>query len=210
MDEAMVSDSLVRPQCAPPPSAPLPTGGGEGGGSPPDALLHAPGAAELPGPWYVCLTKPRQEAYAVLKLREQGYEIYLPLLESWARRAGHWTRKQSVMFPRYVFVRPARPSQGVWAIRSTPGVTSLVRFGPVLAFLSHERLAALQALVTARAAATPHQPLQPGQQVVFASGPLQGLSGIVSAVASERVTVLMALLGQDQRVSASADHLILA
>ena len=158
----------------------------------------------------MCLTKPRQEAYAVMKLREQGYELYLPLLESWARRAGHWTRKQSVMFPRYVFVRPTRPTQGVWAIRSTPGVTTLVRFGPVLALLSHERLAALQARVAARAAATPQQPLQAGQRVVFASGPLQGLSGIVSAVASERVSVLMTLLGQEQHVSAPADHLTLA
>lgn len=161
-------------------------------------------------PWYVCLTKPRQEAYAVTKLREQGYELYLPVLESWARRAGQWTRKQSVMFPRYVFVRPSRPSQGVWAVRRTPGVTSLVRFGPVLALLSHERLAALQALLAERAAASPQQPLQPGQQVVFASGPLQGLSGIISNVVAERVTVLMRLLGQVQQVLAPVDQLALA
>ncbi len=161
-------------------------------------------------PWYVCLTKPRQEAYAVSKLLEQGYELYLPLLESWARRAGCWTQKQTVMFPRYAFVRPRQLGQSVAAVRSTPGVTSLVRFGPVLAHLSHERLAALQALLASRAAAAPQQPLQPGQQVVFASGPLQGLSGIVSAVAAERVTVLMTLLGQEQRVAGPADNLALA
>ena len=172
-------------------------------------FLADPGEQPL-SPWYVCLTKPRQEAYAVSKLREQGYEVYLPLLEGWARRGGRWTKKQSVMFPRYAFVRPRRLGQSVAAIRSTPGVTSLVRFGPVLAHLSHERLAALQALLAARAAAAPQQPLQPGQQVVFASGPLQGLSGIVSAVAAERVTVLMTLLGQEQRVAGPANNLALA
>jgi len=167
-------------------------------------------AADTLGPWYVCLTKPRQEAFAASKLQEQGYELYLPQLENWARRAGCWTKKQSVMFPRYAFVRPTRPSQGVWAIRSTPGVTTLVKFGPVLACVSHERLAALQALLAERAAAAPQQPLQPGQQVVFASGPLQGLSGLVSDVAAERVTVLMTLLGQEQRVAGPADQLALA
>jgi transcriptional antiterminator RfaH len=177
----------------------------------PPMAESAPAASYLAlQPWYVCLTKPRQEAYAVLKLREQGYEVVLPMLHSWTRQAGRWARKQSVMFPRYAFVRPARPSQGVWAVRSTPGVTTLVKFGPVLACMRPDRLAALQSILAERAAALPQQPLQPGQQVVFATGPLQGLSGIISDVASERVTVLMALLGQDQRVSARTNELVLA
>lgn len=175
------------------------------------ASLAAPNAqmADKARPWYVCLTKPRQEAYALAKLREQGYELYLPMLESWARRAGHWTRKQSVMFPRYIFVRPGRPNQGVWAVRSTPGVTALVSFGPVLAVLSHEQMAALQALLADRAAATTQQPLKAGEQVVFASGPLEGLRGIISNVAAERVTVLMRLLGQHQQLLTPVDQLAL-
>ena len=183
--------------------------------APDQGTLLAPASASVQSadpasPWYVCLTKPRQEAYASLKLREQGYELYLPVLESWARRGGRWTKKQSVMFPRYAFVRPSRPTQGVWPVRSTPGVATLVKFGPVLACLSQEKMAALQALLAARAAAQPGQPLQVGQQVVFASGPLQGLSGIVSSVASERVSVLMTLLGQDHTVVAPANDLAVA
>ena len=176
----------------------------------PRAVESIPGATAGGGPWYVCLTKPRQEAFALSKLQEQGYELYLPQMESWARRAGRWVHKKSVLFPRYAFVRPSRPSQGVSAIRSTPGVSTLVKFGPVLACLSHERLSALQALLAERAAAAPQQPLQAGQQVVFASGPLRGWGGLVSDVAAERVTVLMTLLGQEQRVSGPAHNLVLA
>ncbi len=180
-------------------------------------LGHVPAAtcqppappSAAPSVWYVCLTKPRQEAYAALKLQEQGYELYLPLLESWARRAGRWTKKQSVMFPRYAFVRPSRPTQGVWPIRSTPGVSTLVKFGPILASLSPEKLEALQRVLAARAAAQPGQPLQTSQQVVFVSGPLKGLSGIISSVAAERVTVLMTLLGQNQTVVAPTNDLAL-
>ena len=152
------------------------------------------------GPWYVCLTKPRQEAYAVSKLQEQDFDVYLPLHESWVRTARQWRKKQSVMFPRYAFVRPTRAGQSVGPVRSTPGVTCMVKFGPVLATLAAQRLAALQQAVALRSLSVPSQPFVPGQHVLFASGPLAGLEGIVSSVAAQRVTVLMQLLGQDQNV----------
>lgn len=205
MNEALYRDaSAPGPGALPGAGALLPLG---------NPLTLGPASVPDPGPgspWYVCLTKPRQEAYAALKLQEQGYELYLPLLESWARRAGRWTKKQSIMFPRYAFVRPSRPTQGVWPVRSTPGVSTLVKFGPVLACLSPDKVAALQALLAAQAATRPGQPLQTGQAVVFASGPLKGMNGIISNVAAERVTVLMTLLGQDQSVTAPADDLALA
>ncbi len=170
-------------------------------------LGPSPGAADfaigtLPSSaWYVCMTKPRQEAYAVSKLQEQGYQVYMPQMASWVRRAGQWRQQHKPMFPRYAFVRPEHAGQAIGPVRSTPGVTCMVRFGVVLAGLADARLAALRQVVDARNACLPQQPFVPGQQVVFAAGPLAGLQGIVSSVATERVTVLMQLLGQDQTVA---------
>jgi transcriptional antiterminator RfaH len=161
-------------------------------------------------PWYVCVTKARQEAFAASKLVEQGYELYLPMLESWVRRGGAWRRQQTVMFPRYAFVRPAAPEQAVSPIRSTPGVTGLVSFGPKLACMSEDRLDALRKLVAARAACLPEQPLAPGTRVVLAAGPLAGMTGIVSSVAAERVSVMMSLLGREQAVAVRGEQLALA
>jgi transcriptional antiterminator RfaH len=146
------------------------------------------------------MTRPRQEAYALAKLQEQGYHVYLPLLTTWVRRSGQWCRQHKPMFPRYAFVRPAHAGQAIGPVRSTPGVTCMVRFGVVLAGLADARLAALRQVVDARNACLPQQPFAAGQHVLFASGPLAGLQGIVSSVAAERVTVLMQLLGQDQAV----------
>ena len=173
------------------------------------------GAAEAqpaaPGQrWYVCVTKPRQEHYAASKLQEQGYEFYLPLLDTWVRAAGAWHKKQSIMFPRYGFVRPAHAGQAIGPVRCTPGVTSLVNFGHVLAYLSEERMQALRALVAARSATMPEQPFEAGQQVVFCAGPLKGASGIVSGVAAERVMVLMSLLGREQTVAVKGNDLVCA
>jgi len=164
----------------------------------------------MESPWFVCLTKPRQERVAQLNLQEQGYEVYLPLLSSWQHRAGEWHRTESIMFPRYAFVRPGRLDQSISPVRSTPGVSGLVRFGHVLGCLTPGRVEALRQLVDARALALPDQPFAAGAQVIFSSGPLKGLSGLVSSVAAERVMVMMSLLGREKLVAVPANQLTLA
>jgi len=160
-------------------------------------------------PWYVCLTKPRQENIALQNLLDQGYDTYLPQLQQWVRQGGQWGPRQSVMFPRYVFVRPGCAGQAVGPVRSTPGVSTLVSFGHILACMREERLIALRELVAARSAAAPQQPFLAGTAVVFCAGPLKGASGIVSGVAAERVQVLMNLLGQDHKLLVSTRDLAL-
>ncbi len=189
------------------------------------AAAGAPGAAATPatfedagpGPansprrdWYVFLSKPRQEAYASSKLLEQGYEVFVPTLRSWQRNAAGWTNKDMAMFPRYGFVRPQLPSQAIGRVRSTPGISTLVSFGHVLACMPADRLDALRALVAAHAAALPQQPFSAGSAVVFCAGPLKGATGIVSTVAAERVQVLMTLLGQQQKILVPKRDLALA
>jgi len=160
--------------------------------------------------WYVCITKPRREHHAVLKLREQGYEVYLPRLTVWTRHKGAWQRREQIMFPRYLFLRCARPGQGLAAIRNTPGVTGLVRFGLEPATIDAVTLDAIRALERQQALDpdTQANPFQVGARVTLADGPLKGLTGIVSRVARERVVVLLALLGGEQPVTVPVDQLV--
>lgn len=160
--------------------------------------------------WYVCHTKPRQEVLAQARLEDQGYEVYLPQLTRWVRHSRGWQQSRSALFPRYAFVRPTLPGQSLAPVRSTPGVSTLVSFGPQLARMSVQRLQALRELMTQAEAAGPQQPLSAGMHVLFASGPLKGLVGIVSSVADERVMVLFTLLGTPQEVAVPLDHLACA
>jgi transcriptional antiterminator RfaH len=162
------------------------------------------------GGWYVCHTKPRQEAVAQARLQEQGYQVYLPELTRWVRHARGWQRSRSALFPRYAFVRPGQPGQSIAPVRSTPGVTTLVSFGHQLAQLSAQRLERLRELMIHAEAAGPQQPFSEGMNVFFSSGPLKGMSGIVSSVADERVTVLFTLLGRQQSVAVPLQHLAVA
>lgn len=157
----------------------------------------------LAPPWYVCLTKPRGEAQAQLHLSEQGYEVYLPRLCLWRRSRGQWVRREQAMFPRYLFLRLGHASHGLSPVRSTPGVSSLVRFGERPATLDHATVLAIRDVEQQRRSFIDQQstPFRAGDCVIISEGPLRGLQGIVSAVASERVAVLMSLLGRDQTLN---------
>ncbi|MEF8721826.1 transcription termination/antitermination protein NusG [Candidatus Accumulibacter phosphatis] len=171
-------------------------------------------AANLPPvtPWYVCLTKPRREALAVRKLEEQGYEVFLPMLTHWEKTRAGWAKRQQVMFPRYGFVRCARPEQSIGPIRSTPGVSGLVSFGVLPAILDDGTLAAIRSLAERQARKVEEKvnPFQAGDSVEVAAGPLKGMSGIVSAVAEERVTIMLGLLGREKPVAVPVGQVTLA
>lgn len=160
--------------------------------------------------WFVCMTKPRQEAKAVAKLQEQGYEVYLPILALWERKKEAWCKHEQVMFPRYCFVRCGINGQSIAPIRSTPGVTSLVRFGIEVATLSEAAVAAIRDMVEQRGREPPTMPFKAGMSVVVSDGPLKGLAGLVSDVAKERVAVMLTLLGREKRIVFPVDHLATA
>ena len=75
------------------------------------------------------MTKPRMEIEAKANLLQQGYEVYLPIWVDLLRRSNNWQKVQSAMFPRYLFVKPAYAEHAISPIRSTRGVSQLVRFG---------------------------------------------------------------------------------
>lgn len=154
-------------------------------------------------PWYVAHTKPRQEAVAERNLQRQGFVTYLPRHTSWKKRRGAWLRVQAACFPRYLFFSPGNVRQGLDTVRSTIGVSALVRFGMAPATIGADVLAALHELEQRRnatAEAPGASPFVAGAAVCVDSGPLAGLVGIVAESSHERVAVMLSLLGREKRV----------
>lgn len=177
--------------------------------------------------WYVAYTKPRQEHDAVQHLKRQGFHTYLPLYKAVqkspkaapassactgqqpASQDSQAVRARIVyqpMFPRYVFLRPARPQQSLATVRSTRGVNNLVRFGPELATLQPDTLDAIQLLEQQRNEA-PLQaisPFQPGKRVRLREPGLNTLEGLVHSISAKRVTILLQILGRQKTLR--VDH----
>jgi len=78
-------------------------------------------------PWHAVLCKPRREALAEANLRRQGFEVYLPRMLGLRRRAGRWEETVEPLFPRYLFLNEGECGRGLAPVRSTPGVSDLVR-----------------------------------------------------------------------------------
>ncbi|MDD2919620.1 transcription termination/antitermination NusG family protein [Rhodoferax sp.] len=156
--------------------------------------------------WYLVYTKPKQESIALLNLQQQGFHAYLPLYKNFKNSPGTSYLGFEVMFPRYVFFRPASAAQSIASVRSTRGVMSLVRFGHEPALVKNVTVRAIQQFEQQRnnAELADISPLQPGTAVRFKHSALKGIQGLVKSVSSKRVAVLLELLGQDQLVH--VDH----
>ncbi len=163
-------------------------------------------------PWYVVMTKVRQEQLASDNLVRQGYVVYLPRLKILRRLRGRQQAKLEPLFPRYLFVQPGSNAHSIAPVRSTLGVTGVVRFGQTPAILGAQTLHSLRAFEAEQNAAPDAaiSPIQCGRRVRVAEGPLTGMEGLVSVVAHERVVILMHLLGEETRVSLSPHQLQLA
>jgi len=167
--------------------------------------------SDLSLPWYVVHTKVWQEQTACDNLAHQGYAVYLPRIKILKRSRGRQQIKQEPLFPRYLFVQPGSVGHSIAPVRSTQGVTTIVRFGQEPAVMRSATLKSIRDFETRRNDARDEDisPFQHGERVRVADGPLTGLEGLISDVSQQRVIVLMQLLGQDTRVSLSHHQLLI-
>jgi len=162
--------------------------------------------------WYVAYTKPRQEQFARENLVRQGYSVYLPKLKVLKSLRHRQQVGFEPLFPRYLFFQPRDAEQSIAPVRSTQGVTSIVRFGGVPAVLQPDTLEGIRAFECCQNAVAfaERNSLQPGKTVVVTNGPLAGLEGLVAMVSRQRVIVLMHLLGEQTQVKLNPDQLRVA
>ena len=156
--------------------------------------------------WYLVYTKPRAERVAVENLLRQGYEVYLPVMRQFRRRAGRRVTAITPMFPRYLFIHLSTDMDNWSPIRSTRGVASLVQFGQrpgrvppglVTHLRAHEDESGIQVISG--------DEYRAGSAVRMVEGGLKGFEGVYLARNSrDRVVVLLDIMGRHTRATVSA------
>ena len=156
--------------------------------------------------WLLAYTKPRQESVAEENLRRQGFEVLCPMLRVQKLRRRKWTWVEEPLFPRYVFVG-ASEEQSWSPVRSTLGVSALVRFGGRVSTVPE---GLVESLRHASLAPEAQQPLfERGQRVRITAGDFAMLEAVFDiAEGEERATVLLDLLGRQTRVKVAVGDLI--
>ena len=155
-----------------------------------------PSASPATLSWYVVHTKIRQEALAMTNLNRQGFECYMPMLKMEKLRRHKATLVEEPMFPRYLFIRLDTSGSGPsWSpIRSTLGVSQLVRFGGQPAVVDSKLIELLR---TREQVGQPERLFKSGEKVVVADGPFAGIEAIFkTADAESRSMILLDMLSK--------------
>ncbi len=159
--------------------------------------------------WYVIQSKPRQEAKACQELEKQGYQVFLPTIQVEKVQGGQRLEKEEPFFSRYLFVQLNQTDSNWAPIRSTRGVTGLIRFGSYIPSLSNEQLDAMKDWIEQ---IPKKEYFSPGQILQIVAGPFRGMQGIFEKLVKtpsgeERAIVLFEILGKTQQISAPLSDL---
>ena len=143
--------------------------------------------------WYLIHSKPHQERIARDQLERQGYETYLPFASVRRRRKGRSIRVIDPMFPRYLFIHLSDDTDDWRPIRSTIGVSTLVRFGDSPAQIPDRLIAELHKREdTNGIQMLPDPEYRQGTRVRIAEGPMEGFEGVFQCrTGKERVLLLL-------------------
>jgi len=154
--------------------------------------------------WYLIYTKPAQEKVALLNLERQEYQAYLPLRRQMRRRQGRRMEIIEPLFPRYLFIHLDTHTDNWGPIRSTIGVTSLVRFGHEPARVPDSLIDYLKQQEGREGLHVWAEPaFKKGDRIRVAEGVFKGYEGILLARTSrERVMLLLDALGRKVRAQA--------
>lgn len=162
--------------------------------------------------WYLVVTKPQSEFKAKENLLRQRYDIYLPLVQTSRRSNGKIVNHTEAFFPRYLFIHLDKQNDNWSPIRSTIGVAGLVRFGGMPAQVpdilidklkNNEDEFGLQSIEK--------KELKQGDKVEIIDGPFEGYKAIYQKMKStERVSVLLDIVGKNTQVTLSINELEIA
>ncbi|MBM3560768.1 MAG: transcriptional activator RfaH [Alphaproteobacteria bacterium] len=152
--------------------------------------------------WFVVHTQPNTERRAVVNLRRQGFETYLPRFRKRRRHARRVDTVLAPLFPGYLFVR-FDPERTRWrSINGTFSVRYLVCFGDRPAPLDDDFVAALMAREDEHGAIELNtQRLSRGDAVRIVDGAFADhIASFEEMGDRERVFLLLELLGRTVRV----------
>lgn len=167
--------------------------------------MNAPGSSSSDGVdlfadsrWYVAYTKPKMESVAQFNLLQQNFDVYLPLFKKFVKTQQGPVALFEPMFPRYIFFRPKKAEQSISVVRSTKGVSNLVRFGFEPALLHDDVVRKIRQMATEREQATIEElnQLKIGQTVRLKHTALGAIEGLIHNVSSKRVAVLLEIMGR--------------
>lgn len=161
--------------------------------------------------WFCLRSQTKREHIAAAMLsRIDGVEVFCPRISQIKKTRTGKKRFVDAMFPGYLFARFSY-TKDYRRVIHTQGVSHLVEQGDRRAVPDHI-IEQLRSSLPEEVIEAPDPSIEPGAQIEFVSGSLEGLNGKVLAQmsANNRIQVLLDFLGQEITVAVSAEDIMLA
>ncbi len=171
----------------------------------------APSSRFLDEPaWYVVHTRTKAEHVAAgLMQSSLGIPAYCPRIKFQRATARGKVWFIEALFPSYFFAR-FNAVTSLRAVRHAQNVLNVVEFGGLLSQVPDTVIEGIRAEMDGLEVKEIHAPLQLGDAVEIAEGPMRGLHGIVHSLrrGEDRVRLLLDFLGSQNPVEVPAHHLV--
>ena len=146
--------------------------------------------------WILVYTKSNQERRAKENLKKQGFETFLPLIQSSNIKSK--STKIEPVFPRYIFVQINKDTGNWMSIKSTYGVSKIVMFGENFSFVPNKLIDAIKKRINKKGIykkSITHVDFEEGDTVTVKQGQFAGIDAVfLSTKSNNRVKLLLKLL----------------
>ena len=161
--------------------------------------------------WFVLQFKSNSQHIAAKNLNRQGFETFLPLLDTTSRKLSRFINTSKPLFPGYMFIKFDR-AESVWhKINSTYGVSRLITFNSHLKSIPTSFVDHLMKRYDLSGKLIPIKKLKKGDHVTLLKGPFANfIASVEKYEADQRIWILMNLMGRKTKIQTPSDNLTLS
>jgi transcription antitermination factor NusG len=156
--------------------------------------------------WYALWTQSHCEQLVCDQLTAKGFEVFLPTIREWSRRAGVRRLIQVPMFSSYLFVHHAIEKRSYVEIVSTRGLVRILgeRWDQLEA-IDEAEIHAIQRLERSDLPWQRYPYLREGQRVRIVEGALTGVDGILVRTKTSRGLLVLSVNLLNRSVAVEVD-----
>ena len=151
--------------------------------------------------WFIAQIKPNSYKVATQNLERQGFETFLPKMETTQRQNNKFLLKNVYVFPGYMFVC-FDPRIITWTkINNTYGVSQILTFNKKPSEISSDLILELKTRYGINKNPNQKEKLKKGDSIKFYTGPFSDLIAKVESVnENNRIWVLLESMGGYKRL----------
>ena len=152
--------------------------------------------------WFVAQVKPNAHFKAKKNIERQGFETFLPLVESTRRKSKKFANHLIPLFPGYIFVSFEADNFKWYSINNTFGVKKLIAFENKPKRISSGFVHSLKSRCDEEGKLMEMSNIKIGNKIRVLHGPFTEIIGEIENIKPEnRITILLDMLGQKTRAT---------